>query len=304
MGLLLAKDALEDVSYVLVEPVVNTTLGTAVAAPGVAMVTPPNMRGIYIGAQLIVDLGNANQEIVTVSVISATTFTANFTAAHLSGAPVEAPTFPTGQTDHPLFNQNEMLQYLADTQNDFLLKTRMVYNEWTVPIAINVRAYAQPSDAIRMERVEVQGLDLLDTSSVNLDLMNPSWQFDKGTALSQWFQDELDTAEFGVYPLPQQNDVATIWGSQRGAPTLGLTDTFMIPDPFFPIMKYGVLTRAYSKDGEQRDPLRAEFFKSRYLFGVMLALRFMEGTEVQNPKDVLGTATYSRFPIYRSLYSV
>jgi hypothetical protein len=304
MGLLYAKDALEDVSYVLIEPVVLTQLGTAVSAPGSQAVTPLNLFGIYVGALLIVDFGNANAEVITVTAVAAPTFTATFANTHLSTAPVEAPTFPTGQTDHPLFTQGEMLQYLSDTQNDFLLKTRMVYNEWTVAIAANERYYDQPSDAIRMERVEVQGLDLLDTSSVNLDLENANWQADKGTALQKWFQDEIDTAEFGVYPLPVQNDTATIWGSQRGAQTLALTDTFLVPDPFFPILKYGVLTRAYSKDGEQRDPLRAQFFKSRYDFGVNLGQRFMEGVDVQNPKEVLGVDTFKRFPLYRSLYSV
>src|SRR5271166_3123251 len=106
---------------VFIEPVVNTTLGTGVVAPGIVTITPPSMVAIYNGAMMVVDAG-ANQEVVTASSVTATTFQATFTKTHLGSAPLLGGTFPTGQPVDILFTQLEVLGYLTDVVNDFLLK--------------------------------------------------------------------------------------------------------------------------------------------------------------------------------------
>jgi hypothetical protein len=65
---------------------VNTTLTGAVTV-GVRTVTPASMSNIVTGAQLSVD-GGANQETVTVTATTATTFTATFAKGHATGAPI------------------------------------------------------------------------------------------------------------------------------------------------------------------------------------------------------------------------
>ena len=64
----------------------NTTLGTAVT-PGTRTVTPASMSNIVVGRYLPVDTGS-NAEVVYVSAVTATTFTATFVNNHTSSAPV------------------------------------------------------------------------------------------------------------------------------------------------------------------------------------------------------------------------
>jgi hypothetical protein len=65
----------------------NTTLGTAVPTPGSATVTPASMDSIAAGTLLSIDTG-ASLELVYVTAITPTTFTATFTKAHLATAHV------------------------------------------------------------------------------------------------------------------------------------------------------------------------------------------------------------------------
>ncbi len=57
----------------------NTTLGTAVAAPGSVQCTPPSMAGIYVGRRLVI---GGTEEDVVVTAVTATTFTATFVNTH------------------------------------------------------------------------------------------------------------------------------------------------------------------------------------------------------------------------------
>lgn len=60
---------------------VNTTLGTTIAA-GTRTVTPGNMARIYVGQSLFINQNAVGAEVVTVTAITSTTFTAVFANAH------------------------------------------------------------------------------------------------------------------------------------------------------------------------------------------------------------------------------
>jgi hypothetical protein len=272
---MIVNDTLTDASFHLIEQVANTTLGTNVTA-GSFTVTPPSMNAIYLGAMLIVDTGVA-QEIVTTTVVTATTFTATFVNAHASTAPLFAATFPSGQTTHPLWTQQEMINYTADIQLDFLLKTRPIYEVVTQAIDAGVRFYTQPSNTIRIERIAVNGNELYNTAQETIDLLNAS-----GTTLANvpryWFQDEQPgNYMYGYKEVPQVNNTAELWYSEASSSTLVLTSTLLVPDYLSQYIKYGVLARAFQKDGEYRDPQRAEYFEKRYDLGVQLTIRLLEG---------------------------
>src|SRR4051812_22935698 len=97
------NDILQDVSFVLVEPVVSTILDAAPVSQGMSTCTPGSMKGIYPGAMLVVGL--SDPEVITVVSVTAATFTANFEFDHPAGDLLRAATFPSGQPDHPLFTQ-------------------------------------------------------------------------------------------------------------------------------------------------------------------------------------------------------
>lgn len=274
---MIADNILQHVSYSLIEPYINTALGTGIGA-GVNTVTPTSVAGIYVGAQLIV--GGANPEVITVTAVTPTQITALFVNAHLNTDPLFGATFPSGETDHALFTQTEMLGYLADVQNEFLLKVRPVYFINIVAVAAGIRFYSQPADAIRMEHVSIESVALRNSSQDDLDLDNPGWPNQAG-AVTHWFQDQINNQMYGFKFTPSINDAAEIWYSQRAAQTLGLMDTLLVPDIFCQagILKYGVLSRCFSKDGEQRDPYRADFCDKMFKFGISLAYKFMQGVD-------------------------
>lgn len=285
---LLANDVLNWVSFVLIEQFVNVLCPWTIA-PGVAIITPSSMTGIYNGALLMVGAG-ASLEVVTVSAVTATTFTATFANAHVANEPLVGATFPSGQTDNPLFTQAEMLGYLFDVQNDFLVKVQQaVYNVATVNFTTGKRIYPAPADAIRMERVSIAGAQLFDVSQTSLDLQDSYWESAAQTTPKAWYQDKLNNALFGFSPTPGVGGSASTWYSQRGPVAMTLSSTFLLPDPLLMYIKYGVLARCFDKDGELRDPNRAKYCQSRYALGVQIVVRFLIGAmAAMNPKEMAG----------------
>lgn len=282
---LIANDILDWVSRVLIEPIVSTTLGTNVS-PGSNTVTPPSMQAIYTGALLIVGSGSS-QEIVTVTATTSTTFTATFANSHLSAEALFAATFPSGQPAMFLFTQAEMLNYLVNAQQDYLLKVRLLVTVATMAYSQSVRFYTHPTQAIRLERIARQTgadstsgqpvyLDLFNTSAADLDMIVQNWTLDIGDP-SNWYQDSVSTTTFGVYPNPAPGGTFELWYSDRGAASLALNSALSVPDIFTPALKYKVLEMCFSKDGEQRDTQRAKFCGENYKFWVMVGVKFMRG---------------------------
>jgi hypothetical protein len=159
---IVANDILTQVSFHLVEKVVKTTLGTAVS-PGPAVVTPPSMVGIYNGAMMIVGSG-ATLEIITASSVTLATFTATFTYSHAGTDPLYGATFPSGQPPMFLFTQTEMLNYLVNAQQDFLLKVRLLYSISQVDYAVGEQYFTQPNSAIRIERIARKAQPAVNTT--------------------------------------------------------------------------------------------------------------------------------------------
>src|SRR5208282_6189905 len=187
MGLLLPINTLIDISYSLVEDVVNTQVnpsGVAVA-PGIQTVTPGSMLAIYQGAQLVCGTG-ADIEVIVVLSTTTATFSANFANTHPANDSLIGATFPSGQGDSiPLWTQSEMLSYLSEAQNSFLLAVQPIYAIGTQALTMGRFIYPQPSDAIRMERVSISELAPL-LPVVLLDSTGQAWQIivsNDGTAL-------------------------------------------------------------------------------------------------------------------------
>jgi hypothetical protein len=74
--------------HVVADNTINTTLSAPVSAGQVVIATPAAMTWIEVGSYLGIDSGGPDFEIVYVTAISATTFTANFAKNHAEGAQV------------------------------------------------------------------------------------------------------------------------------------------------------------------------------------------------------------------------
>lgn len=283
---------LQQASFVLLQKVLNTVLpgGFGSGAQTVAIVDP----SLYVGAQIIVgNPGANNQEVVTVTAITAVNFTATFANAHNANETVRGATFPAGQVSQsalvgmssgaaavPLFSQAEMLGYLRDVQNDMLERIRPVYASTTQDLKANIQIYSSPVDSIRVDRVAVNGGALWPASQADIDMDVAS--FNVGTP-QVWFQDKLATSKYALSPTPQvgQPGGIGIYYSQKGVTLPAFTDSLIVPDMFWYGLKYGILAVAYAKDGEMRDARRAALCGKRYERVIAYGKKFMRSVQVE-----------------------
>lgn len=279
-GFKVANDVLTDISYVLVEPVVQTTLGTLVAGPGVVTVTPGSMAAIYAGAQLIAGAG-ATQEVITVASVTPTTLTATFAFAHAGTDQLIGATFPVGEGNNPFFTQNEMLQYLSDAENDYLTACPVILNVITQNFLPAQRIQNVPLDCIQMERVATGGYALYEQGQTSLDWMQPTWQQATPNAPQSWFEDRVNFMTYGVEPVPLNSFTVEVLYAQRDSALLKLNEGFLLPDPMLTYLKYGVLAQCFGKDGEMKDPARARYCEQRVGLGVKIGLKFYENANAQ-----------------------
>lgn len=273
VGSLIVGDILSDVSLKLIEPLVNTS----VPAPGVSVGTATVLawdNSLYVGAYVLVGVLGTNLEVIQVSaVVPGTSFTATFQLAHPAGDSIYGPTFPVQSVaGDPLWTQDEMLGYLSEAVNDFLIRVPLVY---AVTTAISMPPTTQftslPADCMMPVRVAVAGYPLRETSQSNLDGYDYRWARQTGNPPQVYYRDKIGLNQFGIWPV-QNNTVPTeIVYQQRSAQFLHMGDGFLIPDPFLPIIKARVLSTAYGKDSEQRSPAMAKFWGDRFENGVKIA---------------------------------
>lgn len=166
MGLRTANDLMVEISYHLVESVVDATILGYVTA-GVQTVLVSSVTGIYVGAQVVVSDANSTHVVtVTAFTLSPATITANFPANFLPGSLIFAGTFPTQQPTDPLFTQSEILGYLARAQNEFLSHCPCVFAFASQDITLGNMFQEAPADAIELERIAVETTNFWSISSI------------------------------------------------------------------------------------------------------------------------------------------
>lgn len=279
-GYWIVNDLLNLISNVLVEPVVSTTLGTTVTA-GSQTVTPGSMEAIYQGAQVIVGTGGT-QEVIVVTAVTGTTFTATFANAHAGTEALFGATFPVAQTNNPFFVQSEILSQVSDAQNVFLTRAPIVVNDITQAFASAQKTSPIPSDCIQLQRVSVNGKNLWEQSQSGLDLLNKYWQQANPTTPDVWFEDRVGFQMYGVSPVPLNVFTAELVYAQRDSELLAMNEGFLLPDPFLHYVMYGALSELFGKDGEQRDPARQQYCGQRFNLGVQVGQRIYDNIMAQN----------------------
>ena len=314
VGSLVANDILTDVSFTLFEPCVNQQVPVGGIAPGAAVVAVWD-DSIYVGAQLVVGLlvvFPGNMEVVTVTaIVPGVSFTATFANAHVAGEPIAGATFPVQNTaGDPFFTQAEMLDYVSNAVNDFLLRVPLAYQiDDTIEVQPAQPTAALPADCMQPVRIAPFYMDdsggggggfgdggfgdggfgdgggasvtvfaypLRETSQSNLDGVNYRWSQEAASLPYTFYRDKIGLQRFGIWPRANNVTPVEIIYKQRQAETMGLADGFLVPDPFTIYIMARVLEFAYSKDGEQRAPGMAKFWGGRYEAGVKISSMFLE----------------------------
>lgn len=273
VGSLIAENILEDVSYTLFEPIVNTTVpagGIAVGSQTVNVWDP----SLYVNAEVVVGANTANIEVVTVTaVVPGTSFTATFAKTHAAGDSITGATFPVQSVaGDPFWIQSTMIQFLSNAVNDFLTAVPLCY---TVTDAISMPPTAQftalPADCMFPVRVAAFGVGLRETSQSNLDGYDYRWQQQTGNPPQVYYRDKIGLQNFGIWPVQSNTVPVEIVYANRGQQLMGLADGFPLPDIFTPYLKARVLEFCYSSDSEQRSPALAQWWASRYEVGIKIS---------------------------------
>ena len=283
VGSLIVNDLLTDVSYQLFEPVVNAAVPSPGFAAGARTVLVWD-ASLYVGAYVIVGVIGGNAEVVLVTATNpGTSFTATFLNAHVAGDPIVGSTFPVQNTaGDPFFEQAEMLGYVSEALNDFLLRVPLVYavtDSITMPPTMKFTAL--PADCMLPVRVAAFGVGLRETSQSNLDGTDFRWQQQTGNPPQVYYRDKIGLQQVGVWPVQNNQTNLEIVYQQRSPQFLHLGDGFLMPDPFIPTIKARVLSTAYSKDGEQKSPAMAKLFGDKYEAGVKVAKVILDVIEAQ-----------------------
>lgn len=284
-GYLLAVDVLSDISYQLFEPIASTTLLSYTSiGGGDFQINVVSTASIYVGALVVVGYGLAVPEVVTVLEVGSGFFVAALQNIHTSGEKIYGPTFPVQQPTDPLWTQAEMLAYLSSACNDFLGEVPLVYavNE-NVSVPPTKQNAPLPADCMLPERIAFQTptgpYPMRETSQSNLDGYDYRWQVAPPGTPRAYFRDKVPLQNFGIWPRANNTAVFEVVYQQRQTQVMQLLDGFLFPDIFVPIVKYRVLSLAYSKDGEARNPGLAKYFSTRYAFGVKVAKMVLQVIE-------------------------
>ena len=157
-------DVMAEISGHVVEPIFNQTLASAVGPGNNLTITLnsasplPATTYLYAGALVVVGWHGSDAEVVEVIAVTGDdTFTGNLVNAHASGESVFSATFPTQETTDPVWTQSEVIDYIAQAQNEFLNKVPLIF-EFFENQLINQGQIFQtvPDTAIEMERVALE----------------------------------------------------------------------------------------------------------------------------------------------------
>lgn len=158
MGQRLVADLMVELSYHLVDnPFIQNLTAPATAGPG-AELQVASTEFLYPGAMIVVGWQDSDAEVATVvAVQSDTMFTANLVNNHASGEECFGATFPCQQPTDPIFTQSEIIDYIAQAQNEFLAKVPLILEPFPDNLlTLGVQVYPTPDTAIEMERVAIQ----------------------------------------------------------------------------------------------------------------------------------------------------
>lgn len=162
LGYRTACDVLVEMSYHLVEQVVNTILQTVLSQERLPnggftlVVALRDSRWLYVGASVIIGFGNSNAEVAAVTSLNDDGSVAFAAAqAHIVGEVVLGATFPSQQATDPLFTQDEMLGYLSRAQNEMLAMCPVSYALVDTELVPNQNFQPTPPQTIELNRVAV-----------------------------------------------------------------------------------------------------------------------------------------------------
>lgn len=194
-------------------------------------------------------------------------------------------TFKLG-LEAPYWSPDEMIGYVNYVERDFLRRAgiKMWDVSKTLPAGSPI-LFAKPNGTMDIERVSFNKVRIRRQSVWDLARENPSWRNNPPGRPHYWHEDHLAVADIEVDRLPAAGGTLRFFVTM--VPIVhapypgGYAEDISVIDCWEPYIRWDVLSLALSKDGDYQDSKRGQYCHQRYMLGVSLARRLVQGPGAQ-----------------------
>jgi len=183
-----------------------------------------------------------------------------------------------------ILTDDQFLDFLDSVTADFLRKTAIVKDIFTVAATVDVSEYAYPAGIMRAEAAFYDNAYIERSSRAMADLDTERWPRDSSEP-ETWSEDRQDAQTFSVSPPPPDSGKnITLIGIENVIPSSldTLSTITEIPKSFTFYLFAGVMNKIRTTDGELKDDFQANYFWNRYMEGVNLAKAIMGELSAEN----------------------
>jgi hypothetical protein len=184
------------------------------------------------------------------------------------------PTIDGGITWSSLWSADEVLRFVNERLERFLLETGILRTRATSVVAAGTSSVDVPSDSVDLRRVAwdtgtaTSGLPRVDP--FGMDAGSVGWQGGTGVPYA-YIEEPLPPLSIRLVSTPSANGTLDVLYVRAETVTGQCSLAIPIPAMFVPFVKYGVMADMLSKEGEASDPQRAAYCEQRFGEGVELA---------------------------------
>lgn len=163
-----------------------------------------------------------------------------------------------------VYSENDALADLGDAISEFLQETGIIRNYVDISVSAGSGEVAVPDETIKVLEAYWNHRYLYPTHGKMVDEGDPLWTLSDGQP-EQWREDELSANGIELIPNPDSSGTLRVFGSvQPSSSQPSITGNIsLVPDSFAVYLKYRVLAKIFSVDGEARDLQRAAYCKAR-----------------------------------------
>lgn len=196
--------------------------------------------------------------------------------------------FKLGQ-EAPYWTPDEMIGYANYAEKDFLRRTGItIFNLTQNMPAGNTITFLKPVGTMDIERVSFNKRRMRRQSTWDLTRQNPGWRNNPPGRPKYWHEDHLGVNNFEVDKRPAAGGTFRFFVTMIPTPhafyPAGYSEDLNVIDAWEPYIRWDVLSLALGKEGDMQDVRRSGYCHQRYMLGVTLAKRLVQGgSPMANP---------------------
>lgn len=170
-----------------------------------------------------------------------------------------------------VYSEEAFLDDLLDVIRDLLMRTGIIIDVYDIRIISGTSTYSLDESASDIKAVFVDKKHLQPSSGFYLDFSDRNWGSDSGFP-EVWRTDNISDGSLQVTPtpdvtgavLPTETGNLKVFATRVPTTALTMADNVpLLPDTVSAYLKFGVLEKIFSADGEAFDSQRAKYCGSR-----------------------------------------